>query len=422
VGFFPCFATLGEAIPIVKIAQSYMKQGGKVIFFSHSGKYEYLAKDIGCEIVKLQDLDWTKPFKKRKKKKAPDDIIIKVYEKEIIEAFVKEEIEAFRKSGIELLVSSLNLTCSISARVLNIPLVVLISGVALPPYYKSGFATFPENYENVFTKILPASLKNRIVQWYLLNNKMLIKDFNKVAKKFNVKPFRRLSDLLVGDHTFVCDDINFLGVTPSKEFPLENFIGPIAGGISKEQKELDADIKNHLKRPGKSIFLTMGSHFNKQLFLKILEILNQTDYNVIVAYTSIIKREDLPEVNDNILLKQFIETPITVNKMVDLAIIGGGRGTVYTTAISGKPAIGIPVHIEQQYNFDNLVRNGAAIRVSRKFFKPQELLNAINTIFNNYDKFLSNAQNLAAKLSQSNSYEKNAVKRLIEIIDSYHKK
>jgi len=399
-----------------------MKQGGKVIFFSHGGQYEYLAKDIGCEIVKLQDLDWKEAFKKRKKKKAPDDMIIKVYGKEIIEGFVKEEIEAFRKSEIELLVSSLNLTCSISARALNIPFVVLISGVSIPPYYKSGFATFPENYENVFTKILPSSLKNRFIQWFLLNNKMLVKDFNKVAKKYNVKPFGRLSDLLVGDHTFVCDDIHFLGVTPSKEFPLENFIGPIAGGISGEQKELDSDIKNHLKRPGKSIFLTMGSHFPQQLFLKILEILNQTNYNIIVAYTTIVKREDLPKMNDNILLKQFIKAPMMVNKMVDLAIIGGGRGTVYTTAISGKPAIGIPLHIEQQYNIDNLVRNGAAIRISKKKFKPQELLNAIDTIFSNYDKFLANAQNLAAKLSQSNYDEKNAVKRLVEIIDSYHKK
>jgi len=415
VGFFPAFFNIGETAPHVKIAKLYMEKGGKAIFFNHGGPYEYMAKDIGCEVVKLQYLYWNKVA--NKKKKIPtEEALFKVYKRETIDAFVEEEIEVLKENGVELVMSSFNPTCNISAKVLNIPHVALISGTAMPPYYKSGFATFPENYENVFTKILPSSLKNRITQWYLLNNKMLVRDFNKVAKKYHLKPFRCLTDILLGDHTFVCDDIQFLGVAPSKEFPLENFIGPIIGVNFGKEKELDVDIKNHLKKPGKSIFLTMGSYFDRQLFLKILETLNQTDYKIIVVCTTIVKKENLPEMNDNILVKQFVSSPMAVNKMVDLAITHGGRGTVYTAALSGKPAIGIPLHMEQQYNIDNLVRNGTAIRVSRKFFKSQDLLNAIDTIFSNYNKFLTNAQNLATRLSQADAGEKNAVKRLIEII------
>lgn len=394
-----------------------MKRGGKVIFFSHGGVHEHLAYEIGCKVIKLQKFTWEKIRENIDWEKfAFEELILKPYTKETINSFVEEEIEAFKKAGIKLLVSSFNLTGSISARALNIPLIVLVSGTSIPPFYKSGAVTFPENYENIFTKILPSSFKNQIARYILLNNKLLVKEFNEVAKKYNVRPFKTLNDILMGDHTFVCDDINFLGIQPTKDYPEGNFVGPIFGGLfEKKQDKVDDDIKKHLERPGKSILFMMGTTRDSRMFLKILDKLNQTDYNIIVVYTTI-PEERLPKTNDNILLKKFIKTPILVNKMVDLTVIHGGRGTVYTTAYSGKPAIGIPYYSEHQYNIDNIVRNGAGLRVSMKFFKTQDLLNAINTIFSNYDSYLKNAQNLAAKLTSVPGEEK-AAQRLIEIIE-----
>jgi UDP:flavonoid glycosyltransferase YjiC (YdhE family) len=255
----------------------------------------------------------------------------------------------------------------------------------------------------------------------LLNNKFLVKDFNKVAKKYNIKTFRTLNDILEGDHTLFCDDINFLDVKPTKKFPVENFIGPVSLALSDNlTDEVDKDVKKHLDKPGKTILFMMGSLPIKKLFIKISHLLSQTDYNVIIVYTSV-PEEKLPINKENILLKQFIRSPQIVNKMVDLAIIHGGRGTVYNAAYSGKPSIGLPIIIEQQYNIDCLVRNGAGLRISKKFFKPQDLQKAIDTIFNNYDTYLTNAINLATKLSRD-SYEERATSRIIEIIETHSKK
>jgi UDP:flavonoid glycosyltransferase YjiC (YdhE family) len=416
IGFFPCFLSIGEALPAVKIAKKYIKKGGKAIFFSHGGVHERLAHEIGCEVVKLQKLTWKKIRENIDWEKfAFEELIFKTYTKETIDSFVKEEIEAFKKAGIKLLVSSFNLTGSISARALNIPLIVLASGTSIPPFYKSGSVTFPENYENIFTKILPSFLKNQIARYVFLNNKLLVKEFNGIGKKYNIRQFRTLNDIITGDHTFVCDDINFLGIQPTKEYPEENFVGPILGDLFEKQGKVDEDIKKHLEKPGKSILFMMGTTRDSRMFLRILDKLNQTDYNIIVVYTTI-PEERLPKTNDNILLKKFIKTPILVNKMVDLAVIHGGRGTVYTTAYSGKPAIGIPYYSEHQYNIDNIVRNGAGLRISMKFFKTQDLLNAINTIFSDYDSYLKNAKNLAAKLTSVPGEEK-AAQRLIEITE-----
>jgi UDP:flavonoid glycosyltransferase YjiC (YdhE family) len=426
VGFFPAFFSIGETIPSVKIAKAYIDHGGKAIFFGHSGKFDYLAKDIGCKIVKLQRfseiIKEKNLYEESNKKNFNENLMLKIYSEDVISDFVEEEIKAFRKTGIEAIVSSFNLTSSISARVLNKPHIVLISGTSTPQYFKSGFVTFPENYENFFTTLLPSSVKNRIARWYLLNNKMLVVNFNKVAKKYNVKSFRCLNDILLGDHTFVCDDTCFLGLKPTKELPLENYVGPIIGGdfSKKGKKEIDVDVQHFLKKPGRTILFTLGSsHFWAELFLRILKTLNQTDYNVIAitTYTKISSESRLLKFNDNILLKKFIKNVPQINKMVDLSIISGGRGTVYTAAFSGKPVIGIPLHTEQQYYLDNMVRHGMGIRLSKKYFTEKKLLSTIHKIFDNYDKYLKNAQLLKRKLSELKGEEK-AVKRIFEIVNS----
>lgn len=420
VGFFTCFASIGETLPALKTARIYIDKGGKVIFFSHGGKFESLTKDFGCEVVKLGDIPWPEITEELKNKgkldKTPyEELLFAAYKKDLIESFVEEEIQAFKKAGVDLVITTFNPTASISVRALKIPLIVITSGTAIPPYYRQAHITVPENYENSFTRMFPNFIKNSIARWMLLNSKLLVKDFNKVAKKYGVRRFNNINDIITGDINFICDDINFLGIKPTKEFPIENFIGPISGGLLEKQKDtIDEDIKIHLNRPGKTILLMMGNTRDITLFLNVLDALGRTNHNIIAVYTTI-EEDKLPDIKENILLKKFIKSPKLVNRMVDLAIIHGGRGTVYTAAYSGKPIIGIPMYHEHQYNIDNIVNKGAGIRLSKKFFKKQDLLDAINKIFTNYDKYLKNAQDLSKKLTTVPGEEK-AAKRLNEII------
>ena len=76
--------------------------------------------------------------------------------------------------------------------------------------------------------------------------------------------------------------------------------------------------------------------------------------------------------------------------------------------------------MEHQYNIDNLVRWGSGIRISKRYFKSQELLKAIGKIFDNYEDYQKNAQRLASELTQEPGEEK-AVKRIIEILQSNQK-
>jgi UDP:flavonoid glycosyltransferase YjiC (YdhE family) len=311
------------------------------------------------------------------------------------------------------------LTTSISARAANIPLITVVSGVTIQPFYESGYVTFPDNFENPLTFYLPKTLKNRFMQWFLLNNKMLIRSFNKIAKKYNFCKYNNFNEIILGDHTFVCDDFTFLGIDSSKEFPRENFIGPIVGSktFDKKNKDIDSDLAAHLKKPGKSIVVIMGSTGNRSLFLKIVDALNQTNYNVIAVYTNLLDENEIPKTSGNILFKKFVPFDEILRK-VDLAIVHGGRGTIYQVAYSGKPAICFPMFMEHQGNVDNLIRQGSAVRLSKKFFKKELLIKSINNIFSNYESYQQHAQQLAESL-QKESGEIKAAKRLFEIIKLY---
>ena len=56
VGFFPLFVNLAEAGRAVMIAKRYRELGGRIIFFSHGGKYEFLAKNQDFQITRVKPL------------------------------------------------------------------------------------------------------------------------------------------------------------------------------------------------------------------------------------------------------------------------------------------------------------------------------------------------------------------------------
>jgi UDP:flavonoid glycosyltransferase YjiC (YdhE family) len=341
------------------------------------------------------------------------------YDEEYLVQLIRNEALEYRNAKINALVqTNLFFTCVLAARVAKIPLFSVTSGTWTPNYYKAKYGTFPDSFENFFTRFIPGYIKNQFANWYVLNHKHLaLKIVNRLAKKLDLNLHLKYnSELSLGDYTFACDSMEFLGLKPTKDFPAENYIRPIlSDDLFKQETEKEDEIKNHLKKPGRSILISMGSAFDKGLFLRFLKILNQTDYNVVAVSTARLDENKLPNLNDNILLKKFVPSIAKLNKMVDLAIIHGGRGTTYTAAYAGKPVIGIPTSSEQQFNLDCLVRHGMGTRLSKKYFNEKKFLETVEKIFANYDFYFKNAQNLAKKLPPPEG-DKNAARRIVEIL------
>ncbi len=393
VGFFPDFTGIGETYPLIKIAKQYSDIGGEVIFLSRGGDYEYLAEDLGYKIIQIKPHISEMLGLRRYYKEYGEEYLIKM---------IKNEALTYKKIGIKALVqTNLFFTCILGARVAKIPLFTVTSGTWTPNYYEAKYFTFPDSLENSFTRIIPNGIKNRFANWLMLHHKVLaLKIANRLAKRLDINLYLKSNpELSLGDYTFVCDSIELLNLEPTEDFPAENYVGPIlSDDLFKQGKQKNVEIDNHLKKTGRTILISMGSAYDKKLFLRMLKILNETDYNVIAILTERLYRNKLPKYNDNILLVKFVPSILDLHKKVDLSIIHGGRGTVNTTAYAGKPTIGIPRSSEQQCNVDLLIRHGTSIRISNKYFKEKKLLKALNKIFNNYNFYLKNAQQLSKKL------------------------
>jgi hypothetical protein len=146
IGFFTFFNSLGDTIPLLKVAEYYKGLGGDTIFYSHGGEYEELARAKGFKVIKVN------PYYENK---AGMEIISDLYFGKNLNNAVAEEIKVFKKTNICLIVTNYNLSSAISARVIGIPLVELFSGSLSPPYFKSKLATYPDNLENFITFFIP---------------------------------------------------------------------------------------------------------------------------------------------------------------------------------------------------------------------------------------------------------------------------
>ena len=414
VGFFPASSNLAETGRAVMIAKRFRELGGKVIFFSHGGKYDFLVRDNGFQIINVNPILTDEIIKEFLKLLALESFRSKtLFNEDWIIENVKGEIEAFKKTGIKILVSTNNTTCAISARAAKIPYINISPG--------AGFFALkiPDTLENPFTLLIPQSLKLRFLNWFMVRTKLYLKTINNVALRVGIPPFKHVLELYDGDITLVTNNLEFINIFPNQQdFPKENYIGMILIDELFEKKdpdEITKEIKAHLKKPSKSILVSLGSTGSKEIFIRILKTLSKTNYNVIAIYTSILDKKELPEVKDNILLKKFVPSISKVTEFVDLAIIHGGQGTVFSTVYAKKPIIGFPMHMEQHVNLEKIVGHKCGIMLSKKFFSERKLLKALNEIFDNYEQYSTNVKNLANKLPKAEG-DKNAARKIFEVL------
>ncbi|MDO9589902.1 MAG: glycosyltransferase, partial [Microcella sp.] len=68
---------------------------------------------------------------------------------------------------------------------------------------------------------------------------------------------------------------------------------------------------------------------------------------------------------------------LSVNRLVDAALIHGGAGTVQTACQAGIPFVGIGMQPEQSINIEAVVAHGSARRVSRRLLTARRLRRAL---------------------------------------------
>jgi UDP:flavonoid glycosyltransferase YjiC (YdhE family) len=429
IAFLPCFRNFGETYPLIVMATKYRELGGDAIFIDYPGEYEHYARDQGFKVIELTKPPTKKPYEKLKRLEArfhdnlgPPEKVYPYLFRSGLEGDdrITQEIDLFTREGVDAAVASFNFSAFISARAANIPLITLISGVSTTAYFKEHRATFPDDYETPFTLLIPKTIKDRFINHYVLSCRWGVRWCNKLAKKYHTPRIHRFLDFFHGDETFIMDDPVFAGLQTTTANTHEHFIGPIIPdhAIMVKQPPPDPDVASLLAKPGRTVLLALGTMVAKKTFLEILKTLDQTEYKVIGSTKNFASHDELPPQRETILLRRFFPSMKALQERADLSVITGGRGAIYTAAVSGRPVVGIPMHAEQQWNLNNLMRHGVGIQISKTFFSGRKLLKAIDTIFADYDTYYTHAQHLKTRMHDTD-IPAAAARRILEISQAH---
>jgi len=220
------------------------------------------------------------------------------------------------------------------------------------------------------------------------------------AKKMGKKTFIHEQNSVVGlSNKYLTKYADKIGVSFSStinEFPKDKVV--LTGNPCSEKaiKMKKANKENYgLNKSKKLVLIVMGSLGSRTVNDKIVSFLNDfkdKDYEVVFvtgnSYYEKVKKMHVPS---NVKIVPFIYEMPSLMKVTDLMVTRAGASTMSEITALNVPAIFIPspyVTNNHQYkNAMDLVNQNAALILEEKNLSKENLINLIDDILNNKDKY-----------------------------------
>ncbi|MCJ7739853.1 hypothetical protein MUP32_00865, partial [Candidatus Microgenomates bacterium] len=344
-----------------------------------------------------------------------------IYSRKTIETYVRAELDLYDKVKPDLVVFDTRITAKISSQIAKIP-VISVNNSDVTPYYDYSKTKFPATTS--LEKFLPPRILALLDRGYgqrllrIIGPKlmqavllaMIIKCSQALLKlgyKFSRDPYQFFS----GDLTLLADIPQYRPVT---RLP-DNYkmVGPIFwdGGEKLPCWQKEVEGKKEI------IYVTAGGTGDKEIFLKILEFLEETNFTVVATAGNTLKPSAVRFDNPNIFVTDIVPGA-WIMKRAKLVIFPGGNLTAYQALSFGVPQICTPFHIDQEDNANQLVRLGTGIMLNPRLnFSKDALLNAVGRIMVD-EKYKANAKRMQKILAGYHG-AKTAAEEIIKYIDCH---
>jgi UDP:flavonoid glycosyltransferase YjiC (YdhE family) len=381
-----------------------LKQRGMEVYSLGSGIYDSLLRKDMNHLTLQGDDKWYSD--ERIKKLMNMDVYGNDYctEEELM-GIVEEEIKLLNMIRPAFVVTGYRTTLSISCRYAKIPLVWVLSCVVSKLFFQKNLASMPERQPiDYVSKIKDKKTQTQYYSKLALKNYSTSDSWIRVQKKLGIPTFKTDLDIFCGDFNLMSDAAEIY----PELFPLPReyrFCGPL---FQSQQIRMPECVENYKERGRTKIFVSMGSSGEKEIFYRIIKMLKSIEADIFVATTSILNEADTKDFKENFFFSRSFPHK-EIAEWVDLSIIHGGQGTVYTSLLAGKPFIGIPMFSEQQYNLENLDKYECMIRLSEKDINEEILKNSINEILTNknYKKKAKKMRDIIMPYYKRNDYNSN---------------
>jgi UDP:flavonoid glycosyltransferase YjiC (YdhE family) len=346
--------------------------GQDVVFFSHGGGYEHVAREAGFEVVAVappMSLQRAADYMAFNRGEKGNPFRESFFTDEELQAYVPSEVDAFRQVRADAVLIGWNLPSYLSAPLAAIPILVQQPGPFTAPFFDRKMGVFQPSLFGAARR-LPL---NWLVNWWLPRTKIWLAPFNRMAESLGLPQWQSTLDLMAGDLTLVMDAPEILGIRPDElhsyrprhpQFfhrpPVYRYGGPCFARLPGEVPEA---IRAHFDTPCPKLYCAMGVSGSPRVLWEIVEIANNLEIQSVIATTTVLPGR---EGNDSgrVLLTPHVPAHL-VNPLADIAITHGGAGTVQTAIHSGTPLVGIPMHLEQTGNLSLVTRQGAGLMLSK---------------------------------------------------------
>ncbi|MCB0103771.1 MAG: glycosyl transferase [Anaerolineales bacterium] len=399
--FAPETINIAETTRMVEIAKA-VRERFHCVFFGYTDKFSYLITEAGFEFKRMEP--WlTDAMIEHLWKADRGETFSNPFSVDYLRQRVESETRLFLDLKPAAVVMGFTLSVTLSARVAGVPLVYVMPFPLTRPFLDAEMTEWPDMFDYPVLRIIPKSARKRWINNFFKTTKLWIRPFEKLSKEYGIKPIEKMLDLLEGDYNLITDIPNLTGV---KDLPQNwQYVGPIFAHLSGDVPQ---EILN-LPKDKPLIYCAMGSSANRAILRTVLKSFEGAPYTVIAPMKAHFEKEKL-RVPSNVLLYDWLPAH-KVNPLADVAVIHGGQGTVQTACASGTPFVGIGLQPEQEANIDMIVRQGSAIRLSKRYFTREKIIESIEFLLDD-DQVRQRAKEIQT-LSNAWDGTKNAAQFLI---------
>jgi UDP:flavonoid glycosyltransferase YjiC (YdhE family) len=352
---------IAETSRMIEIAKRFQSEYN-CHFFSYGGQFEHLVTDAGFVLHHLEPQEDEKKIEhlwkidRGEKFQQPWSYLE-------LEMRILNELALIDKIKPYFAFLGSVLSFSLSCRIRHIRLFNVVPLALSKPYLQAGLPIDPFSPKWV----------NRLMGWILLNVPLLVGNFQRISRKYNLPKIKNALDVWSGDINIVTD-IQSLSLL--KELPKNwYFSGPLFA-------HLPTKIPNHVLSTLHNsslplVYFAMGSSANREILLKILSAFDGMPVSVIAPIKSHLKPND--QIPSNVTVTDWLPALEVIEK-VAIAVTHGGQGTVQTTVMAGKPFLGIGMQPEQALNIYPFVQFGNALQLPKKPIKIEQIRNNIQRL------------------------------------------
>ena len=394
--FLPYSHQLGSTYGLVDLAVQFKKLGDEIVF-AGDGKFLEYAKAAGFNVYPLIEV----PFARYRK--ATDSGNVNFHDEKSITEHVAKELELYKLIKPDLIITQARTTVAVSAKIAKIKLIHVTIAFLTRHYGLS--MEMPETFSAFFLTKIPVLGKiiNRNTSLFVkLKAKLTVIPYNKVLKKYGLKPFKDMYNLYAGNvMTLIPENSDLFPLNAN--YPKDKYIftGPLLQYNNYKVPDWYEESKT---KDGNFIYLSMGSSSNVLypiILKRLIQIYgNKPNYYIVTntCYLVNIKKikETLPS---NFFITDTAPAQILL-ELADVTICHGGKGTIYHSLLEGVPIFGIPQQAEQEINLKRITALGLgdfllANKLSRT--TNAELEKKINDVINN-KKILNKVLQISDKI------------------------